>query len=73
MFNFRVHKHRFKDVGSFENDLYTGILKDSCKCLNKAKDIRNKEEDIFLTSRQASGFIMGISGFFSGSWIIHSG
>ena len=42
-----MHKNGFRGVGSFEGDLYTAMSKDSSKFLTNARNIRNKDEDIF--------------------------
>ena len=42
-----MHKDRIKGTGSFEDDLYASILKDS-KVLTKARNMRNRDENIFL-------------------------
>ena len=39
---------RFKGVGSFKDDLYTGMSKDSSKFFTEARNIGNRDEDIFL-------------------------
>ena len=39
IFIFGVHKDGCKDVGSFENDLCTGISENSSKFFTEAKDI----------------------------------
>ena len=38
---------RFKGVGSFEDDWYNCILDNSSKFLTEARNIRNRDEDIF--------------------------
>ena len=43
-----MHKNRFKGIGSVEDDLYTGMLKDSSKFFTEARNIRNRDVDIFL-------------------------
>ena len=43
-FMFRVQKDRLKGVGSFEDDMYTGMPKGSSKFLTGAG---NRDEDIF--------------------------
>ena len=68
-----MHKDRCKDVGSFEDDMYTVMLEDSSKFFTEAKDIGNRDEDIFLTPRPLSGFMIKVSGFFPVSLIIQSG
>ena len=72
-FIFRVHNYRFKVVGTFEDNLYTSMLKDSSKFLTEARNIGNRDDDIFLTSNPVSGFMRGFAGFFSDSLIIQSG
>ena len=67
-----MHKYRCKGVGSFEDDLYTSISKDSYKFLTEARNTENGDEDFFLTSRLVSGFMMGVAGFFSVSLVIQS-
>ena len=42
-----MHRDRFKGAGSFEDDLYTGILKFSSNLLTEAKNIGNIIEDNF--------------------------
>ena len=44
---FRAHKGRFKGVGSFEGDLYTGVSKDSSNFFTEAKNMGNGHEYIF--------------------------
>ena len=44
-FIFRVCKDGFKNVCSFEDNLHTGMLKDSSKFLTEA---RNRDENITL-------------------------
>ena len=34
-----MHNVRFKGIGSFENDLYAGMSKDSSKFLTEARNI----------------------------------
>ena len=43
-----VLKDRFKGVGSFEDDVYTGMLKDYSKFLSKARSIGNEDIDLDL-------------------------
>ena len=43
-----MHTDRFKGVGSFEDDLYTGMSKDSPKLLTKARNIEKRDKDIYL-------------------------
>ena len=43
-----MHEEKFKGVGSFEDDLYAGMLKDSSKFLTEDKNTENRDEDIFL-------------------------
>ena len=43
-----MHKDRFKGVSSFEDDLDTGMLKDSSKFPTEARNIGNRDEGIFL-------------------------
>ena len=38
----------FKGAGSFEDELYTGISKDSSEFLTEARNIGNRDESIFL-------------------------
>ena len=47
-FVFGVHNNGFKGFGSFEDDLYTGMLKDSYEFLTEARDIWNRDEHIFI-------------------------
>ena len=68
-----MYKDRFKGVGSFEDDLYTGMPKDSSKFLTEARNIRTGMKTFFLTCRSVSGFLMGVAGFFSVSLIFQSG
>ena len=49
------------------------MLKDSSKFLTGAINIRNADEGFFVTFKLVSGFMMGVSDFFSGSLIIQSG
>ena len=42
-----MHKDRFKDVGSFEGDLYTGMSKESLKSITETRNTGNRDEDIF--------------------------
>ena len=39
---------RFEGVGSFEDELYTGVLTDYSKLLTEARNTDNRGEDIFL-------------------------
>ena len=39
--------YRCKGVGFFEDDLYTGMSKDSSELLTEARNIGNGDEDIF--------------------------
>ena len=41
-----MHKDKFKGVGSFEDDLYIGILKDCSKSLAVARNIGKRDEEI---------------------------
>ena len=68
-----MHKDGFKGVGSFEDDLYHGMLKDSSEFLTEARNIKNRDEDILLTSKPLSGLAVGVVGFFSKSLVIQSG
>ena len=68
-----MHKDRSNGVGPFEDDLYGGILKDSAKFLTEARNIGDRDDTFFLTSKQVSGSMMRVAGFFSGSLIIQSG
>ena len=43
-----MHEDRFKGVGSFEDDLYAGVSKDTFKFLAEARTIRRRDESIFL-------------------------
>ena len=45
---FRSHKDRFEEVGSFEDDLYTGMSKDFSKFLTETRDIGKRDKNIFL-------------------------
>ena len=47
-FIFRVHKGGFKGVVSFEDDLYTTVSEDSSKFFTEARNIRDRDKDIFL-------------------------
>ena len=60
-----MHKDRFKGVGSFEDDLYTGMSKGSSKFLTEARNIGNRDEEIFPTSKPVSGFMLGAPFLFS--------
>ena len=42
-----MHKDRFKYVGSFEDDVYTGMSKDSSKFLTDTRNIENRDENTF--------------------------
>ena len=43
-----VHEDGFTGVCFFEVDLYTGILKDSSDFFTEARNIWNRDEDIFI-------------------------
>ena len=64
------YKDRFKGVGSFEHEFYADVSNDSSEFFT---EVRNKDENIFLTSRPVSGFMMRVGWFFSGSFINQSG
>ena len=69
-----MHQERFKALGSFEDDSYNGMLKDSSEFLTETGNIGNRNEDIlFSNSRPVSGFIIGVGDFFSESLIMQSG
>ena len=42
-----MHKDRFKGVGSFGDDVYGGMSKDSSKFLIEARNIESRDENIF--------------------------
>ena len=67
-----MHKDKFKGVVSFEDDLHTGILKDSSKFLTEARNIGNRHKDIPLDLWPVSGFMMRVGGYFPVSFIIKS-
>ena len=46
-FIFRVHNDIFNGAGSFKDDLYTGMSKDSSKVLNETRNIGNRCEGVF--------------------------
>ena len=46
-FVFGVHKDGFKGIGSFKNDLYTGMLANSFEFFTDVRDIWDRDEDIF--------------------------
>ena len=71
-FIFEVHKDGFKGVGSFEDDLYAGMLKNSSEFFTEAKNTWDTDEDILLISKPVSGFTLGVVGFFSGFLMIQS-
>ena len=43
-----MHKDRFEGVGFFEDEMYIGTSKDSSEFLIEARNIVNRDEDIFL-------------------------
>ena len=43
-----MDKDGFKGVGSFANDLYTGMSENSSQFLTENRDIRDRDEDIFI-------------------------
>ena len=47
-FLFGVHKDGLKGVGSFEDDLYTGLSKNSYEIFTEARNIWDGDEDIFI-------------------------
>ena len=68
--SFSMPEDRFKSVVSFEDDLYTGISRDSSEFPTEARNKRNRDEDIFLD------FYAGIWNYDGSQWcsfIIQSG
>ena len=47
-FHLWVHNGGFKGVGSFENDLYSGMSENSSKFFTEDRDIWDRDEDIFF-------------------------
>ena len=43
-----MHMKGCKGVGSFEDGLNTAMLEDSSEFLTKARNTRNRDEDIFI-------------------------
>ena len=43
-----MHKDGYNSVGSFEDDSYTGMSKDSSKFFTEVRNIGNRDEDIFF-------------------------
>ena len=63
---------------SFDDDQDTAMLKESSQFLTEARNIGNRNEDIFLTSKPVSGFMLGVAGFFLDSlifklWVMFEG
>ena len=46
--SFWMHKEGFKGFGSFENDLYTGRSENSSEFFTEARDIWDRDENIFF-------------------------
>ena len=67
-----MHKNGFKVVGFSENDLYTGMLENSSEFFTETMDIWDRDENILLTSKSVSGFLVSIVSFFSVFLIIQS-
>ena len=57
-----MYENRFKGTEPFEDDLYTGTLKDLSKFLTENRNIENKMKTFSLASRPVSGFMMGAGG-----------
>ena len=53
-FIFRMDKDRFKSVGSFEDDLCTGVSKDSSKFLIETRNIGSDKKTFFLAYKLVS-------------------
>ena len=47
-FIFGVHEDRFKGVDSFEDDLYIGMSENSSEFFTEARNIRDRDKDIFI-------------------------
>ena len=47
-FFFGVHKDGIKGVGSCEDDLCTGMLENSSELFTEARNIWDRDEDIFI-------------------------
>ena len=43
-----MHKDGFKGIASFENDLYTCVLENSSEFFTEARDIWDKDVDVFI-------------------------
>ena len=60
-------------IDSFEDDLYTGMSKDSSKFLIETRNIGTRDEEIFLDLQATIWVYDSSSGFFSDSLVIQSG
>ena len=62
-----------KDVGSFEDDLYTDMSENSSEFFTEARNIWYRDKIFWLTSTPVWGFSVGVVSFYSGYLLIQSG
>ena len=68
-----MHKYGFQSVGAFEDYLYIDMAEDSSNSLTKARNVRDRNQNVFFTSTPVFEFMMGVWRFLSSCLRIQSG